>query len=509
MKLVRSARLLASSAFLSATMSVHGKPHGIKDLFAQSALRASTPETPPATIAVASSPKEETHSWLRRWLMGSSHSSSSYAKSPSKSASGDGGSTNFAEHCLVTCEESGGVAAGDIIVPPASVEDWKDAKESYCCDGGASYLKVVFEASYQTGLLTFDADIAAKNTTCDKIYDQTSNIAKKSGESSGNSPGFEIRFVSCDDPCLLSPFGDDDCLGSFDTIAVQNGTEVCFAAVDPMTDKILFNQKMGTNIYPFFIPFGDEACTLAGVIHASCSTPIVPPYAAIFYDPCGNFDEENLLINLNYYSGNIPYLAFLDGISTGYYESALNAVPGDEDLVSYQQEFDITFGNCGCTCETFLSSPVADSSTAPSVVSSPGPSSMPSGQPVVATSPPTYPPTGHPTSGPTSTLVVLPAPAPIPSATAAPSGGSGSPGPGIVPPGKCPSTCSTSILQSCFFGDNVGIELAGQACDINANIPEDIGEGEDGGDDGRRRLRMLEYHYARIEAIESILARLD
>ncbi|KAG7357225.1 hypothetical protein IV203_001913 [Nitzschia inconspicua] len=456
MKLVCTILSLASYAFFSTPMAVHGKPHGIKEPVSRFASHNSISETPTVTVAVASSPREENNqSWLRRLLKkGRSPSSLSSSKFSAKEL----GSAGCKDHCLSACEESGGVAAGDLIVPPASIDSWKETKDVYCCDGGASFLKVAYQAGNgQAGLLTFDADIAAKNSTCDKIYDQTFNIAKKSGGSTFSPTGFEIRFISCVDACVLEPLSGVPCSDSFDTIVVESGTEVCFAAIDPTTHTILFDQKMGTNVYPFFIPYGDEdPGTLAGVIHTSCSKPVVPPFAAIFYDACGNFDEGHLLINLENYDGITPYLAFLDGISTGYFKSAMSAA-SDEDESSYQQEFDITFGNCGCTCESF--SPA------------------------------------------------LPTPAPT---SMAPSGGSGNPGPGFVPPQKCPSTCSEEILQNCFFSDIAGSELAGKACDINANLPDNLAEeGEESGDDGRRRLRMIDYHFARIEAIEKILATLE
>jgi hypothetical protein len=457
--------LLAFAGSFKAPMVVHGKQPHITSLIPESTSSAPVSGTAPAAITEPSSPKGEKHSWLRRFLAVGHPSSTSSSRPSSASA-------NFVNQCLVACEDSSGVAAGGLIVHPATIEQWEDTKDLYCCDGGASYLKVVYEAGNgQSGVLTFDADIAAKNTTCHEIYDLTSNIAKKTGsETYDNILPYEIRFVPCDDACVIEPLSGVFCSNSFDTVVVSNGTEVCFAAVDPSTHKILFNQEIGTNVYPYFVPFGDnDPGVLAGLIHASCSKPIVPPYAAIFRDPCGHFDEESVLINVDYYTGNIPYLSFVDGISTGYYESATSAMADGEYEGSYQHEFDITFGSCGCNCENYQGTPISNPN--------------------------------H---------FDLPTPSPVITSIGAPSGGQGSPGPGIVPPERCTSTCSKYIFENCFFGDSAGPDLLGQACDIYADIKNDIDEnGEDSGDDGHRRLRTLEYHYDRIETIEHILALLD
>lgn len=418
------------------------------------------------TVSKSSGPEEGAVSLLRRWLTGNRQRLTS-----SKSR----GSSQFVDQCLVACENTNGVAAGALLTPPVSVDAWKDAKDVYCCDGGASYLKVVYEAgSGESGLLTFDADIAAKNSTCDVIYDQTSSIGKKSGGESTSSLDYDLRFVPCDDTCVKGPSNAVPCSDSFDVMAVEHGTEVCFAAVDPLTHKIRFDQKMGTDVYIYFVPFGDEdPGALIGTIHASCSMPLVSPYAASLYDPCGPFDEENQLLNTELYNGNIPFLAFLDGISTGYYEAAMGSVGDGGDDGSYQQEFDITFGNCGCTCESFQHPPGTEGGSFPS---------------------------SSPTGAPTIDSTVAPQAAPY-------SGVGGSPGPGFVPPGKCPSSCTKFIEENCVFGDNAGSELFGTKCDINARIQDDSGTSAEG-DDGRR-LQKIEYHHARIEAISKILAQLQ
>jgi hypothetical protein len=71
------------------------------------------------------------------------------------------------------------------------------------------------------------------------------------------------------------------------------------------------------------------------------------------------------------------------------------------------------------------------------------------------------------------------------------------------------------LLEKCVFSDTVGDALVGLPCDITANINSGSGSNEeDGGaegpigDDGRR-LKQIEYHFARIEALEKMLALLD
>ncbi|KAL3942277.1 MAG: hypothetical protein SGARI_000317 [Bacillariaceae sp.] len=397
---------------------------------------------------------------------GSSSGSSSY--SSSGSSSGSSSSSDFVDHCLAECELSGGISAGDRMVPPMSVADWKDNKDMYCCKGGASYLKIEFSAENgESGMLTFDADIAANNSTCPVIYGQAANIAKKHGPDFA-PPSFstEVRFVACDDECLLDPLAGIACDDTFDVMPVENGTQVCFAVVDTTTNHVLFDEKMDTNLIIYGIPYGDEdPGALMSVIHTSCSKPLVPPFAVGFHDPCGEFDEENGLLNLDYYFGSAPYLAFVDGISTGYYNSAMNSVGDGEDQDSYRNEFDISFASCGCTCDGWITvdpieyptctpddteSPVATPSASPSDSPVSSPSSSPSSSPLASPSAsPSSSPLATPSASPSDSPVAAPSASPSSSPVASPSA-SPSPSPVAVPsasPIASPSA-SPSALRS-------------------------------------------------------------
>jgi hypothetical protein len=387
------------------------------------------------------------------------------------------------------------------MTPPTSVEEWKNHKDIYCCDGGASYLKVVYHAGNdEAGLLTFDPAIAAEFSTCDLVYQESKRgNGNGNGKSrdNGNTDDHSLRFVPCDDLCVIEPLTRVPCSDTMSAMEVTNGTEVCVAMVNVATDEVLLDQKMGTNVYFYLIPDGaGEVGALQGVVHASCSKPIVPPYAASFNDPC-HFDEENALLNLEYYSGSIPYLAFVDGISTKYFQSVKNTMDDAQDQGSYMNDFDITFGNCGCTCENFV-----PPNPLPTYTPTLGVTAIGEEDPgFVPPTPVYFAPSDDPTSSPSGEIIETSSVTPNPEVTQFPAtepasspvedDGNGALGPGSSIPSDNSKNCATTCATYLQGGS-----------ESNGNAGENV-------DDDGRRLRQIEYHYARIEALGKILALMD
>jgi hypothetical protein len=205
------------------------------------------------------------------YYYGDSESGNSVADGNSDDSDEDSDSSDkdspFIDHCHDACVASGGLSIGSLITPPVSVEDWKNSKDVYCCDGGASYMKVVYQAGNdETGLLTFDPSIAAEFSTCDLVYQKSKNGKKigngNAGNGNGNNNGggdLAVRFVPCSDACVLEPLTGVPCSETTSVMEVTNGTEVCFAMVNIVTDEVHFDQKMGTNVYFYFIPDGAGA----------------------------------------------------------------------------------------------------------------------------------------------------------------------------------------------------------------------------------------------------------
>ena len=183
------------------------------------------------------------------------------------------------------------------------------------------------------------------------------------GSSSGSSNDGDIRFVSCDDDCL-DPFGNVECSESFDEYPVggDNGDEVCFGSWNDETNRIDFDVKMPTNVELFFVPNdADSYVVQSAYIHTSCSKPVYPNWATVFAEDCSASDSS-YEVNLDNVAspGSLGlYVAFVDGVSRGYYQAAKELY--DEEGISY---FNVNFADCGCNC---------DATGAPTISPSPTP----------------------------------------------------------------------------------------------------------------------------------------
>jgi len=339
------------------------------------------------------------------------------------------------------------------ITRPATIDAFKSNKDMYCCKGGVSYLKVIFNAtagvSSNITLITLNATVAEEfashyadnnnSPSCVLSQSQANRGSKgtkagffqKTSPQSSSTP--ELRIIEClDDLCIQQPFSNACGATVPRKKEVGPGEEVCFAMVDPNTNNVVFGQKMNINMYVWFL--SGKGDVSMGAIHTSCSVPLSRSWAVPLRDACGpdgygngnRIDARNSHIEIsNGLDADIPHLSFIDGISTKYFES-IQEVLEDPDTVSYAQDFSIGFNTCGCTCTSFSAGTDApsvgptlnpstsiDSSSAPSESSTPYPTTDPSSAPIKERSVnPTSDPSSVPTEGSTPSPTTDPSSAP-------------------------------------------------------------------------------------------------
>jgi hypothetical protein len=161
--------------------------------------------------------------------------------------------------------------------------------------------------------------------------------------------GSAIRFVSCDDDCL-DPFGTVECGESFEESPVSgDGDDVCFGSRNQETNRIDFGSKMPTNAELFFVPSDEDSNVVqSAYIHTSCSKPVYPNWATVFAEDCSSSDSS--VVNLDNVTspGSLGlHVAFIDGVSPGYYQVAKELY--NETGISYfDVNFDVNFADCGC-----------------------------------------------------------------------------------------------------------------------------------------------------------------
>jgi len=329
----------------------------------------------------------------------------------------------FFEDCSDTCAENDGVAT--------SLDDG-------CCAGGVSFLKVKFQAQDQIrGTITLGS---AHSLSCEGPSSKPSSkgtwghkgskggVIPKPSKPSQSPSNYELRIVDCDAACIQDPFGGKTCKED-PTLAkkdVVSGSEICFAMIKSESDgsyKVAFDEKMPTDIYVLFL--SSEGFSV-GAIHTSCSVPLSQSWGVRLEDPCNDSPsytsykttkarEKHFNIRDNKSVGT-PYLSFVDGISTKYY-NAVEHIRKEPDTSSYLRDFSIRFKNCGCTCENFNKTPGIDpnvtpipiQNVTPSPISSPTyiPSLVPTELPIAdptssPTTKPTPPSTANPTHSPTN-----------------------------------------------------------------------------------------------------------
>ena len=271
-----------------------------------------------------------------------------------------------------------------------------------CCEGGASFLRTVFSGTERSGFLTFKSSVASLFSSC---VDENTNPC-------------EVRFVSCADSCHTDPFSKkESCSPPFDIMEVDPGDEVCFGLWDDVAGRIAYNRNMPTKVPIYFIPSsGDAFSVFAGKIYTSCNNPVYAPFAQALDDAC--FSNNPPIINLQEKEGgDLPiHLAFVDGISRGYYKAASTF---DEDLPLL---YDISFAECGCACESWL-------------VPTPAPSCD----------------HDHPLDQPSMppTTVASNQPSVVPSVSSKPS--------------SCAEACAAFVFDNCVFNDG-----SGDSCDIDS-----------------------------------------
>jgi hypothetical protein len=234
------------------------------------------------------------------------------------------------------------------------------SKEEHCCKKGVSYLQVRVDGISIAGSLTVNA---TKAIGCQDLNGGSNggSSSKKGGGSKSSSNGSVIRFVSCDDDCL-DPFGTVECGESFDESPVSgDGDEVCFGSWNQETNRIDFGSKMPTNVELFFVPSDEDSYVVqSAYIHTSCSKPVYPNWATVFAEDCSSSDSSVVNLDNVASSGSLGlHVAFIDGVSPGYYQVAKELY--NETGISY---FDVNFADCGCNC---------DATGAPTISSPPTP----------------------------------------------------------------------------------------------------------------------------------------
>jgi hypothetical protein len=407
-----------------------------------------------------------------------------------------------------------------------------DKDTDQCCQGGSTFLKTKFGGSELAGILTLDPISAALYAPC--VLD-----VEPSSKGPSQDDGLPVRFIPCSDECLLDPFSDVPCASSFDTIGVLEDEDVCFGKWDNVTSRLAYDSKMPTYLDIYLI---NEDGVFSARIHTSCSKPVYAPFAQGFSEACS---EPLSVIDLSVDTEEeLPiHLAFIDGISRKYFESAsqLDTVNA-ENVV-----FDISFGGCGCFCGSDFPS------FSPTYITPHSPSAQPStvpGSPVsTPTLAPSSPPSSSPSQAPSAKLSESPSDKPSPSLSNTPSqdpsssaklsespsdkpslslsntpsqdpsssaklseSPSDKPSPSLsntpsqdpssqptstsqlspgTPGGDCGNFCKDWVFDNCVFFPGSG---TGDACDVDRVFQIDDQEDEQGvdelGDDGNRR-RLL------------------
>jgi len=447
-----------------------------------------------------------------------------------------------------------------------SENNYKD-EDNTCCKGGATFLKVRVGGTTVAGSLTTNKTYA---TDCHYAESSSSSSSKSSGSKSNK--GSTVRFVSCEDECL-DPFNDVECDEPLDQWEVLTGEDICFGSWDNETNRFDYGSKMVTNLEMFFVPDDTSLFPVqSAYIHTSCSKPVYPNWAAVFAEYCDSSDSS--LVNLNETSASSLgfHLAFIDGVSRGYYFAAKEL--SDETGLSF---FDVNFANCGCNCAATAFPTVSPSPTAGGPTGSPpttsrprpnpprpptaSPSNPPTDSGVPPTSPPVSPPTDSPQTDPTAsppTTDTPPTSPPVspptetppsespptdspqsdptaspPTIDNPPTGPTDSPpnpptdSPGVPPtfspprpnprPETCEEQCAAWVYRFCNRRGDDGSILPNTPCDVNENLGD--GDGEGGRylrailntEDDVRSLSIeeqMKFHDEMAKAYSSLFARL-
>ena len=285
---------------------------------------------------------------------------------------------NF-KQCFDTCINSS--------APVSTIED-------NCCVGGVGFLKLQFHAPEP-----IDGTISLGSAETCAASQNRHKVTKAGGPSKTPSTNTELRIVDCNDICVQKPFGGHPCsVGSVvNEQHVVPGSEICIAMVRPTETmyeyEVAFDQKTEHHLYVLFL--GNDGFSV-GVIHTSCSKPLTNSWGVVFGEcahstASGKKKYEH--VDIGYFMNvSFPYLSFVDGISTEYFSTAMEAL-SSTDTRKYANAIDIGFNDCGCACEpNNITIPEVDLSSEPSE----SPSLVPS------TEDPTFSPTWNPSFAPTS-----------------------------------------------------------------------------------------------------------
>lgn len=263
-----------------------------------------------------------------------------------------------------------------------SVMEWmNNPADSCCCTGGVSYLKLQFSTLFYTNAAlagSFYIDTATVASAIDREVENVAAAATAAEADTGAGTGAgakkrrgkkqgrlgrqgriegtaeDIRIVDCNDECLQYPLAGYPCTSATEIQDfVEDGSEICFLQIDPVTGAPRFDWKFPSILNVIFESTVQEVFTAS--IDTSCGVPAVFPWAATAF-PAGETPMSSPMnIENGQVSGyNYPIFMFTGGMSTGSYRSAVNN-PNKE--AGYQ----LGLEECGCDCSAY---PPTESPTA-------------------------------------------------------------------------------------------------------------------------------------------------
>lgn len=206
--------------------------------------------------------------------------------------------------------------------------------------------------------------------------DRRERVGKKSkGDkrdlSSTTTTTSTVRFVDCNDDCLLHPF-EVDCASYRESVdGLRVGDEFCIVSYYEGT--VSFEKKLPDHVAIWFVPEA-EASIHTSLIQTSCTEPFLG-HGQTFGLECDGSDSILVDLSQDQVNENVMVVEFIDGYSAGYVD-ALQASQCSTNC------FNISFSGCGCPCMQTLN--LSFPSSEPSYVTVGNPRNEPTASPLVS-----------------------------------------------------------------------------------------------------------------------------
>lgn len=182
-----------------------------------------------------------------------------------------------------------------------------------------------------------------------------------------------VRFVDCNDECLLRPF-KVECASYHESVdGLRIGDEFCIVSF--YEGAVSFEKKLPDNVAIWFVP-ETEASVHTSLVQTSCTQPFLG-HGQTFGLECDGSDSILVDFSEHLLDENVIAVEFIDGYSAGYFD-AFQASQCSTNC------FDISFSGCGCPCEQSLN--LLFPSGAPSFATVDNPSNDPTASPLVSPS---------------------------------------------------------------------------------------------------------------------------